>query len=351
VSSSWRASFISAGTPSDAGDPAVYFRRELGVGEGVRRATLHVTGLGVVEPYVNGVRVGPDVLLPGRTSYRHRLDVRSYDVTDVITAGVNALGAIVGEGWAVGRLGWEHQRAHYADRPALWLQLDLEDDDRTETVGTDSGFRVGTGAVRANGLYDGETYDARLEPDGWHRAGFDDSGWAPARPFAWDPAVLRAPVGPPIRRIEELAPAGIRTSPSGRTIVDFGQNISGWVRITVQGTAGDTVVLRHAELLTPAGELETGRTARPRRPTGTSCAAATRRSGSRGSPSTASATSRSTAGRGADGGRRPSRGRAQRHDPDRLFRMLRRPRQPAARQHRVVDAGQLRRCADRLPAA
>ncbi|MFB9443336.1 glycoside hydrolase family 78 protein [Dactylosporangium vinaceum] len=257
MSSSWQASFISAETPSEAGDPAVYFRRELGVGEGVRRATLHVTGLGIVEPYVNGVRVGADVLLPGWTSYRHRLDVRSYDVTDAITAGANAVGAVVGEGWAVGRLGWEHRRAHYADRPALWLQLDLEYDDRTETVGTDSGFRVATGAVRANSLYDGETYDARLEPDGWPRPGFDDTTWQPARPFDWNLAALTKPIAPPIRRIEELPPAAITAGPAGTTIVDFGQNISGWVRITVTGEAGDTITLRHAEHLTPAGELDT----------------------------------------------------------------------------------------------
>jgi alpha-L-rhamnosidase len=256
-------SFISAAYPAAAGDPAAYFRREFTAGAGLQRATLHVTALGIVEPYLNGARIGDDVLSPGWTSYTHRLDVRAYDVTDLVTAGDNAVGAIVGEGWAVGRLGWENKRANYSDRPALHVRLELDYGDRVETVGTAAGFRVGAGAVRANSIYDGETYDARLEPDGWNRPGFDDTAWLPAQPFEWNPAALTEPIAPPIRRIEELAPVAITTSPSGVTIVDFGQNISGWVRITVTGTVGNTVTLRHAELLTPAGELdvETNRTA------------------------------------------------------------------------------------------
>ncbi|MEU4420274.1 glycoside hydrolase family 78 protein [Actinoplanes sp. NPDC024001] len=245
-------SFISAAP----GEHAVYFRRDFTAAKPVR-ATLQVTALGIVEPYLNGTRVGDDVLTPGWTSYRHRIDVRSYDVTDLITEGENAVGAIVGEGWASGRLGWENKSAHYTDRPALYLRLELDFGDRVETITSDASFRAGSGAVRANSLYDGETYDARLEPRGWDRPGFDDSQWAPAQLFEWNLDALNEQPAPPIRRIEELAPVEISTSPSGKTIVDFGQNISGWVRFTVTGAAGDTVTLRHAELLTPAGELET----------------------------------------------------------------------------------------------
>ncbi|MEV5357345.1 family 78 glycoside hydrolase catalytic domain [Streptomyces sp. NPDC052693] len=254
----WRASFISVAAPSSEGDPAPYFRRDFEVTDGLRRAVLHITGLGIVEPYVNGVRVGDEVLAPGWTSYRHHLMVSAHDVTDLLTTGANALGAVVGEGWAVGPLTWENRRHNYSDRPALFAQLELYfDDDRVEIVGTDTSFRVGTGSVRANGIYAGETYDARLEPDGWSRPGFDDSGWDRAAPFEWSLDTLREPTAPPIRRIEELAPKAVLTSPSGRTIVDFGQNISGWVRLRVKGRPGDTVTLRHAEILTPEGELET----------------------------------------------------------------------------------------------
>ncbi|WP_347977757.1 glycoside hydrolase family 78 protein [Microbacterium sp. ProA8] len=260
---SWHASFISATAPTEAGDPAVYFRREFDLVETPARAMLRVTALGIVEPHLNGARVGDEVLAPGWTSYRNRLMVSSYDVTDQLRVGANAVGAIVGEGWAVGGLTWENTRHNYADRPALFLELEIGYPDRTEFIVSDETFRVGSGSVRANGIYSGEVHDARLEPEGWTRAGFDDSNWAGAQPFPWDLSTLESPSAPPIRRVEERAPISITKSPSGRMIVDFGQNLSGWVRLTVSGDRGRTITLRHAELLTPDGELEheTNRTA------------------------------------------------------------------------------------------
>ena len=115
------ATFITPVTPSGReGDPAPYFRRDFTASAGLQRATLRVTAIGLVEAWLNGARVGDEVLAPGWTSYRHRLAVSSHDVTSLIREGENALGAIVGEGWALGRLGWENRRNHYSDRPALW---------------------------------------------------------------------------------------------------------------------------------------------------------------------------------------------------------------------------------------
>jgi len=259
----WQGTFISEALPAAAGDPAAYFRREFDVAEPPRRAILRLTALGIVVAHLNGVRVGEDVLSPGWTSYRHQLDVLSYDVTDLIVPGRNALGAVVGEGWASGNLTWLNQRCNYSDRPALFAELELSYADRTEVVATDDRWRVSTGGVRDNGIYAGETFDARLEPDGWALTGFDDEQWSTASAYAWELGTLREPVAPPIRRQEELAPVEIRSTTDGRHIVDFGQVLSGWVRLSVTGPAGTTVTLRHAELLTPTGELEreTNRTA------------------------------------------------------------------------------------------
>lgn len=251
----WSSSFIAQ--PNTTAGIAPYFRREFTVDEDLVKATLLVTALGIVDPYVNGNRVGDDVLSPGWTSYRHRLMVSSHDVTDLLHVGTNAVGAIVGEGWAVGRLGWEGASKMYADRPALFLQLVLDYTNRTDVIDADDSFRVGTGAVLANSIYDGETFDARLEPTGWAEPGFDDTHWTAAEHFQWDQNTLQTPTAPPIRRIEELTPATILTSPSGKTIVDFGQNISGWVRLNVTGEPGHEITIRHAEILTPDGELET----------------------------------------------------------------------------------------------
>ena len=258
------AVFISPSSAAGAaGEPASYLRHEFEVDRLPVRASLQVTAVGLIEPHLNGSVVGEEVLAPGWTSYRHRLMVSSHDVTGDIVTGTNAWGAVLGEGWALGRLGWEGVRNHYSDRPAAWMRLELEfADGSIDVVSTDTGFRAGTGGVRSNSIYDGETFDARLEQDGWDRPGFDETGWGGVQVFDWPAESLVDPIAPPMRRIEELEPVAVLTTPSGRTVVDFGQNISGWVRITVEGSAGTEIVLRHAEVMT-AGEadFETIRTA------------------------------------------------------------------------------------------
>ncbi|MGR6999276.1 family 1 glycosylhydrolase [Yinghuangia aomiensis] len=240
---------------SEEGDPAVYFRREFDAAGDLLSATLRVTALGIVEPYVNGAVVGDEVLEPGWTSYRHRLVVRRHDITALVRPGANAFGAIVAEGWATGKLGYEEiaRRRQFSDRVALFAVIELRYPDRTEVVVTDDGFRTGEGAVRAGSIYDGVTIDARLDQPGWNLPQFDDHDWEFAEVVDWDPTTLTDPVAPPIRRIEELAPHEIRLSRRGTTIVDFGQNISGWVRLKVRGSRGQVVTVRHAETVV-AGE-------------------------------------------------------------------------------------------------
>ncbi|SHN14775.1 glycoside hydrolase family 78 protein [Cryptosporangium aurantiacum] len=254
---------------SREGDPAVYFRREFEVTPDLASATLWVTALGIVEPYLNGVRVGDEVLEPGWTSYRHRLLVRSHDVTALLHPGANAFGAIVGEGWATGRLGYEGiaRRHHFADRVALFAVIELRYPGGTEVVVTDRQFRAGAGSIRATSIYDGVTTDARREAGGWNRPGFDDERWGAVEPVEWDLATLVDPVAPPIRRIEELAPIEIRPSARGTTIVDFGQNIAGWVRLRLTGPRGHEVTVRHAEVLVDG--LPDYTTLRPARATDT----------------------------------------------------------------------------------
>ena len=245
-----------------AGQPAVYLRREFDLPAPPVRATLRITGLGIVEPWANGRRVGDEVLAPGWTSYRHRVAVRSHDVTALLRAGANALGVVVGEGWAAGRLGWESRRNLWTDRLAAWVELVVEHADGTTTVVSDTGFRAATGGTLAHSIYDGETFDARLEPDGWSEPGFDDSSWGPTEPVDWPAAALVEATAEPIRRIEELAPVSV-TAHADRVVVDFGQLVTGWVRLTVDGERGTTVTLRHAETLIHGEfDVRTLRTAR-----------------------------------------------------------------------------------------
>ncbi|MFI7294893.1 family 78 glycoside hydrolase catalytic domain [Streptomyces sp. NPDC050121] len=249
------AGAVFVGSPErrvgEPGDPAVYFRTEFEACPDLLSATLHITALGTAETHLNGSPVGDEVLAPGWTSYRHRLLVRSHDLTATVRTGTNTFGAIVGDGWAVGRLGFEEitRPRIYADRPALLSLIELRYPDRTEYVASGERFRCGQGSVRANSLYDGVTIDATLEPAGWNEPGFDDRTWHEAEPVDWDMATLAEATAEPIRRVEELPPLRIWKSPAGTTVVDFGQNLPGWVRLRLDGPRGTSVSVRHAEVL------------------------------------------------------------------------------------------------------
>lgn len=260
----WTAHFVAASTPhTELGHPAPYFRTEFDVAAGLRAARLLVTGLGLIEAHLNGEVVGDEVLCPGWTSYRHRLVVSDHDVTGLVRQGRNALGAIAADGWAVGDLTWNRSRNHWSDRPAALLQLELTYADHVEVIATDDSWRTAPGAVLAADLYDGELVDARREPAGWDRPGFDDGSWAACEIVDWDRSSLELQATPPIRRIEELAPVSITPLATGERLVDFGQVFSGWVRLRLDGPAGSTVTIRHAELLVEGQpEYETNRSAK-----------------------------------------------------------------------------------------
>jgi alpha-L-rhamnosidase len=257
-SADWLARFVGPAWPEDTTQPqpGPLLRRAFNVRGPVATARLYVTSLGVYEAQLNGTVVGDHVLAPGWTSYNHRLRYQTFDVTSLLRPGTNAIGALLGDGWYRGRLGWGGgHRNVYGDRLALLAQLEITyDDGTTEQVVTDETWRAATGPIRASDLYDGEIYDARQERPGWSEPGYDDTGWSPVRQVEHDRATLFAPLGPPVRRTQLVPPVAITTSPSGKSIVDFGQNLVGWIRLTVDGPAGQTITLRHAEVL-ENGEL------------------------------------------------------------------------------------------------
>ena len=256
----WLAQFVAPDWPEDTtiAQPCPLLRRAfaLSMHQPIVRARLYSTALGVYEAYLNGEQIGDHVLAPGWTSYDHRLRYQTFDVTHLLHPGPNVLGAILGDGWFRGRLGFDGgQRNLYGDRSALLAQLEVTfADGSTACVLTDGQWRAATGPILESDLYDGERYDARLERAGWSVPGYDDRDWSGTRVLERDLGTLVAPDGPPVRAIETLAPIAIRTSPSGRKIVDFGQNLVGRVRLTVSGERGRTITLRHAEVL-EQGEL------------------------------------------------------------------------------------------------
>ncbi|MET7283939.1 family 78 glycoside hydrolase catalytic domain [Kribbella sp. NPDC005582] len=242
----WSARFIS---PRDnaLGSPAPLLSATLDLPGDITKARLYVTAHGIYLPELNGSRVGDDELAPGWTAYQHRLRYQTYDVTDQVHAGDNnELEFLLGNGWYRGRLGFREQSQVYGTRLAVLAQLEVTTGDgQVHTFGTDESWTARESAILADDLYDGQRTDLRRTP------GAD----SPVDVLDADLGLLVAPDGPPVRIVDRVPAIALSTSPSGKTLIDFGQNLVGRVQLTVRGgAAGDEVVVRHAEVL-ENGEL------------------------------------------------------------------------------------------------
>ncbi|PSM45006.1 alpha-L-rhamnosidase [Streptomyces dioscori] len=259
----WRAVPVGAAWPEEPGTdrrPALV-RRDFTLDAPVLRARLYVTAHGVYEAEINGRRVGDDILSPGWTVYGERLRYRTYDVTEHLVPGVNTIGAWLGDGWYRGHIGFDGgYRDLYGSDQSLLAQLEVTlADGTTAVVATDGSWQAAPGPILFSGLYEGETFDARLHDTDWStpqgRLKKAES-WTPVATRTRDPHTLIAPKGAPVRRTQELSPTTVTPKGDGRHVLDFGQNLVGRLRITVDGPADTTITLRHAEALQD-GELAT----------------------------------------------------------------------------------------------
>jgi alpha-L-rhamnosidase len=232
--------------------PSPYLRKDFTATSAVTSARLYVSALGMYEIHINGRKVGDQVLAPGWTEYTKRVPSQTYDVTDLINSGSNAIGAVLGDGFYATRLQGGRK---WGTTPALLAQLKVTYADGTSTrITTDSTWQAGRGGLQATGIYDGETYDARLDKPGWDQPGF--SGWSNAiernETMAVEPSQA-----PPIKVLQTLKPATLTQPTPGTYIYDLGQNFAGWARLRVQGAAGTKVRLRFGEILSGDGSLYT----------------------------------------------------------------------------------------------
>src|SRR6185503_18089399 len=256
--SDWKANWIEPDLKEDVSlpGPAPMLRGVFKTKGKVKEARAYVTSHGLYELHLNGQRVGDQVFTPGWTSYNKRLQYQTYDVTNLLQNGDNVAGAILGNGWYRGNIGFGGQRNYYGDRLALLLQINVTYVDGSQEIfGTNDKWRAATGPILMSEIYHGEIYDARLEKQGWDTRPYDDSSWSPVKVADHRKDLLVAPQGPPVRRIEELKPIKIIKTPAGETVVDMGQNLVGWVRFTCRGPAGTTITLRHAEVLDKNGNF------------------------------------------------------------------------------------------------
>ena len=256
--SSWRARWIEpveSGT-TDLQRPAHHLAADIDVRGGITRGILRTTAHGVYEAFVNGERVGDIELTPGFTAYRKRLQVHAFDVTDLLRPGVNALGLLVSDGWWRGQHGVIREIDAYGATVAVLAELHVEHDDGTTSVfGTDGSWRSTPSHILGADLVAGEVHDLRRRVVGWASPGTDRSTWQPVIPADHGFEQLCSPVGPPVRRIEELAAVSVRRSASGHHIVDFGQNSNGWIRLSDLGPAGTELTIRYGEWVGPDGEV------------------------------------------------------------------------------------------------
>ncbi|MBN1417194.1 MAG: family 78 glycoside hydrolase catalytic domain [Planctomycetes bacterium] len=264
----WRAVWIARARPPRIreeafyeDDPAPLFRKTFRIEKPVARARIYISGLGYYELRLNGERVGDRLLDPAWTSYAKRVLYSTYDVTERLREGENAIGAMLGNGWydplPLRMWGWLNLRDHLAiGTPRMIAMLAIEFADGTRrTIGTDESWRTTGGPMIRNSVYLGEVFDARREPAGWDEPGFDDGEWEGAALAKEPVGPLRAQMLPPIRMKERLVPKAITEPKPGVFIFDLGENIAGWAWIRVRGPAGTRVTLRYGELLHPDGTL------------------------------------------------------------------------------------------------
>ncbi len=247
--------------------PAEHLRKGFAIAGSVKRARLYATALGVYELSLNGKRVGDFVLAPGWTDYNKRVNYQSYDVTALVKQGDNLLGAIVGDGWYAGKVGWRQRRHHLYGEipPKLLAQLEIETaDGKVTRVVTDESWQGAFGPILMSDLMDGEEYDARKELSGWDRPGFKDDGWKLASVYDEKTRRVVADPGPPVSVIEDIKAKTVTEPKPGIFVYDLGQNMVGWERIKLKGGTGTTVTIRTAEMLNPDGTLYTANLRRAR---------------------------------------------------------------------------------------
>jgi len=247
----------AVGMPEDRRLPARYVRKEFSVEKKVRRATVCYSGVGLSELYVNGARVGSEVLSPGLTDYDKRVLYVTHDVTRLLRKGPNAIGVILGNGrFYAPRAKTPLDTGTYGF-PKLMLQMRMEyADGTTATLTSDTTWKLSVdGPILANNEYDGEEYDATREFGAWTEPGFDDSAWQAAQEVKGPAGQLAAQKSEPIRVVQTLKPVAMTEPAPGVYIFDMGQNMVGWCRLKVSGPSGTAVKLRHAETLKPDGTL------------------------------------------------------------------------------------------------
>lgn len=237
---------------------ARYFRKEFDAKKEIKRAKVYIIGLGLYELYINGEKIGKQVLAPAPTDYTKDVKYNSFDVTDKLLVGKNALGVILGNGrYYTMRQAYKPYKIKTFGYPKMRLNLELEyADGSKDYISTDDSWKVtADGPIHTNNEYDGEEYDATKELTGWNTVDYPDNAWLKAS-FVQEPGGMpHAQMNEFMQVMDTLKPIAIRQQTAETHIIDMGQNMTGWIKLHVKGAAGTRVKMRFAESLQQDGSL------------------------------------------------------------------------------------------------
>lgn len=254
----WRAHWIEPEKEVDpkAFKPAPFLRNEFIVDEEINDAKLYITAHGLYEAYLNGKRIGEQIFMPGNTDVANRLQYQVYDVGHLLEGKKNCFGVILGDGWYRGSINVGSLRNAHGDKIGLLAQLKITySNGDTDYFITDKNWKTVTGPIIKSDMKKGEVYDARHDLPGWNEFGYDDRHWKGVQVAHHGLDNLIPSEGAPVRKMEVIKPLEIIHTPKGETVIDFGQNIAGIVKMKVQGDRGTTVRLRHTEVLDKDGNF------------------------------------------------------------------------------------------------
>ena len=255
-SSDWTASWIQPDIEENTSvsPPAQYLRKEFRLKPDVKQARIYASAQGVYLLRLNGENLSDELFAPGWTSYNNRIQYQIYDVSNLLKTGDNALGIILGDGWFRGNM--HARRNHYGDKLSAILQLEVVyADDSKEIIVTYGSWKSNTGAILKSDIYNGETYDARKELTGWDKSGYSDAQWKGVVEKNVDKELLIASESVPVRIVQTVHPIRKIITPKNETVIDFGQNLTGWVEFSLQGKEGERIKLHFAETLDSEGNF------------------------------------------------------------------------------------------------
>jgi len=255
----WKAKWIEQGFIEDSVNrPTPLFRKEFKAGKKIQSAVAYITAHGMYEGYLNGKRIGDFYLTPGWTSYNKRLQYQTYDVTSLLNQGSNVIAMALGNGWYRGYLAWGGNKDVYGKDVALLFQLDITyTDGSQESILSDGSWKSATGSITYSEIYHGEIIDARKQRTGWRNPGYDDSNWNGVNVKDYNKSNLVATQNEPVEKHESFQAVKLITTPKGEKVIDFGQNLVGWVMVKAKGRVGDTITISHAEVLDKEGNFYT----------------------------------------------------------------------------------------------